>query len=72
MKSKKELRFFIQADRMMNLGYFTPTLARRIRTLIWPNKVMKFLFLMRKCQYYGDSPGWVNNLIYIYILQVFI
>lgn len=66
IKSKIELRFFIQADRMMNLGYFTPTLARRIRTLIWPNKVMKFLFLMRKCQYYGDSPGWVNNLIYIY------
>ena len=48
ISSKKELRFYIQADRMMNLGYFTPTFVQKVKNLIWPNKVMNFLVLMRK------------------------
>ena len=51
---------------MMNLGYFMPTFNQRIKNMLWPNKVMKFLFLMRKCQYYSGIPGNINKLIYIY------
>ncbi|WP_301847124.1 hypothetical protein [uncultured Parabacteroides sp.] len=71
ISSKKELRFYIQADRMMNLGYFTPTFVQKVKNLIWPNKVMNFLVLMRKCQYYLGVKGRVNKLIYIYYKNLY-
>jgi len=64
IRSKKELDFYIQADRMMNLGYFKPTLMQRIKNVVWPNRVMSFLYLMRKCQYH-NKPDILNRIAYI-------
>lgn len=53
-------------DRMMNLGYFKPTLVQLIKDLIWPNYMMRFLLLMRKCQYYNNIGGGDKLLYAIY------
>lgn len=55
--SKKELAFYIKADNMMNCGYFTPSIAERLKRFVLGNDIMRFLKLMRKCQYYSHSGG---------------
>ena len=60
IRTKKELDFYIQADFMMNRGYFKPSLKQRIRTLISPDYIIDFLVSMRRVDYYShilDSRG---------------
>lgn len=57
IRSKKELRFYIQADRMMNRGYFHAPLRALLRNLLFPDYIMRFLTAMRKCQYYSQVGG---------------
>lgn len=57
INSKKELKFYIMSDRMMNFGYFEPSFKQRIVDIIWPNPIKRFLLLMRKCQYYNKLGG---------------
>ncbi len=53
---KKELRFYIMADMMMNRGYFKRTLVRRVFEVISPDYIMLYLKAMRKCCYYKNTP----------------
>lgn len=57
IKSKKELKFYILADRMMNRGYFQMPIFERIKRLFIKDYVLQFLVEMRKCQYYSKLGG---------------
>jgi len=63
IKSKKELNFFIQADRMMNRGYFVPSLKMRIKKFFSPDYIMDFLYEMRQTSYYRTRSGIINRLL---------
>lgn len=65
ISSKKQLRFFIMADRMMNRGYFKVPLKVQMANLLNPDDIMRFLFLMRKCSYYSCRVGF-PKLLYGY------
>ena len=55
IKTKKELDFFLKADRMMNCGEFVPSIRTRIREILVPNYKMRFLISMRKASYYKNG-----------------
>ena len=59
--TRKELRFFLMADRMMNRGTFSRSLGQRIRDIILPDYFMKYLVTMRKLSYYKHkgNPIWM-------------
>ena len=52
--SKKELNFYIKADRMMNRGCFDYSLKKKIRNFLFPDLIMRYLEVMRKAQYYSN------------------
>ena len=54
IRSKKELDFYIMADYMMNRGYFKPNLKSRLKNMICPDYIMRFLIVMRKLDYYSN------------------
>lgn len=53
IQSKKHLRFYLQADMMMNRGYFKVPFRIWLQDLLSPDYTMKFLKAMRKVQYYS-------------------
>lgn len=62
--SKKELQFYLKADRMMNRGEFTPSLKSRIKSLIVPDYTMQWLSSMRHASFY-KSAFFLGKLLYI-------
>lgn len=68
IRTKKELEFYIMADRMMNRGYFKPSLVQRLKDILFPDYIMQYLMAMRKLSYY--SQGGVKRCIpMIYYLR---
>lgn len=63
IKSKNELGFVIQADRMMNRGRFKWSFQDRLKQLFLPDYIMSFLVAMRKLSYYSHSR---NSLLSYY------
>ena len=57
IRTKKELHFYIKADRMMNRGYFVPTFLQRIKEFLFPDYIMRYLLEMRKYSYYSHMGG---------------
>lgn len=57
IRTKKELKFYILADRMMNRGCFKYSLARRLKNLLSPDYIMDYLEEMRKFSYYSEMGG---------------
>lgn len=59
--SRKELRFCLMADRMMNTGTFRRSFPVRLKELFLPDLKMKFLSTMRKLSYYKHkgNPLWM-------------
>lgn len=53
IQRKKHLRFYLQADMMMNRGYFKVPFRIWLQELLSPDYTMKFLKAMRKVQYYS-------------------
>lgn len=63
--TKKELKFYIQADRMMNRGVFEYSFVQKVKNLLHPDRIMSYLEAMRKVSYYSHTGGKsfiVNNL----------
>lgn len=54
--SKQELRFYIQADMMMNRGKFRWSLKDRLKHLLIPDYTMRYLKAMRFQDYYSRCP----------------
>lgn len=55
--SRKQLKFYLHADMMMNRGYFKVPLKKRFIQLFLPDYIMEFLKSMRKVQYYTCNGG---------------
>lgn len=57
IRTKKELEFYIMADRMMNRGYFKPSFMQKIKNILLPDYTMRYLAAMRKLSYYSQQVG---------------
>lgn len=62
IKNKKELKFYIMADMMMNRGCFKKSWKMRLRDLIVPDYVMDYLISMRKSSFYEKTS--IKGLYY--------
>lgn len=56
--SKKELKFYIMADYMMNRGYFSPPFIKKLAHIFNPDIVMEFIISMRRYSYYSKQGGY--------------
>lgn len=63
IKSKKELLFYIQADSMMNKGYFRPRIKDRIKNCIKPDPISRYLKTLRRVEYYSNIGGGYSTFI---------
>ena len=63
IKSKKELKFCISADYMMNRGYFKEPILKKIISVIYPDWVMKYLIALRKAEFYSNGGGYCSTTI---------
>lgn len=65
ISSKKELQFFLMADRMVNRGEFTPSARTRIHCFFSPDYIMDFLVAMRHKAFYDNNPRrWLHKLVW--------
>lgn len=62
IKTRKELSFYLQADRMMNRGTFKVSWKEKIRSFIMPDYIMDYLSYMRKADFYNSQRGWIYKL----------
>lgn len=69
IQSKKELKFYLMADRMMNRGKFKRTFKDYVLDFIMPDYIMRYLTLMRKISYYSNRRGLEKYLCYYYKLR---
>lgn len=67
IKSKKELKFYIAADRMMNRGTFKESYKDKIKNLIVPDYIMAYLKSMREVSYYK----WRYTRAYPHTVQMY-
>ena len=51
IKNRRELKFVLMADRMMNRGYFKKSIKRKILELFYPDYVIDYLYHMRSYNY---------------------
>ena len=66
IKTKRQLRFFLMADRMMNRGCFKKTFKDRIRELVLPDYTMQYLVYMRKANFYTHQQGGLAKIVGAY------
>lgn len=55
IRSKKELKFYLAADSIMNRGYAQRSIGQRIKELIKPDYIMDFLRASRRFSYHIDT-----------------
>lgn len=74
IKNRKELKFYLMADRMMNRGVFTKSIKDRFQYLFFPDPIMKALEAMRKSDYYKTNSKMMlgGGQIILFILFVYI
>lgn len=67
VRSRKELKFYLAADMMMNRRVFSYTLRQRIKNILCPDYIMCYLNSMRKCSYYNykfkNRHGVVGRIV---------
>lgn len=64
ISGKKELLFYLMADRMMNRGEFKPSIKSRLSDFFVPDLLMRWMKSMRYTSYYSRLGGWWHKLIY--------
>ncbi len=69
IKTRKELRFCIMADRMMNRGRFKNTWKDHLRTIFLPDDIMSYLESMRKLSYHKNGGGVFHKFMYALYLR---
>ena len=55
--TRKQLKFYILADRMMNRGTFRLSIRDRLFNMIIPDYIMNYLVAMRKLSYYTHKKN---------------
>lgn len=63
IRTRKELSFYLQADRMMNRGSFETSFRTKLHHLLFPDYIMSFLVHMRKAEYYSHQKGVFNKML---------
>lgn len=66
IRNKKELKFYIEADMIMNRGCSNFCLKKRLFNLIVPDYIMNFLIIMRKYSYYKNLTDLHSKILSIY------
>lgn len=61
--NKKELKFYLMADRMINRGSFKRNLFQLIIEFFFVDRIMAFLRSMRKYSYYKNRKGMMSFLL---------
>lgn len=65
IRTKNELEFCIMADYMMNTGKFQLSFKEKVLSYFIPQyKILRYLKLMRKCQYYNHKRGFCKRAYY--------
>ena len=69
--TKKELKFFLMADMMMNRGKFKWTIIDRFKQLLFPDVIMSYLKSMRYTEFLSSSmahgnKGPIELISYVY------
>lgn len=72
IRSKKELKFYIMSDTMINRGYFTSSICKRIVQVFNPDIIIDFLCNMRRFSYYSHKRGFINHIKAAYYKFVFL
>lgn len=62
ISNRKELHFYIKADRMMNRGCFSFTLSQKILNFFVKDNVINYLYHLRKYEYYKNKNGLINRI----------
>lgn len=55
IQSKKELQFYIKADRLINRGWEKISITNRIKHIFFPDYIMRFLVSMRWISYLSNK-----------------
>ena len=63
---KRQLLFYLYADRMMNRGLFSQTFKQRIKAIVVRDPIMRYLETMRYYAYYKTSTSVVGKVKKIY------
>lgn len=63
IKSKRELRVYLQVDLMMNRGVFSYGWKERLKNRIVKDYVVDFLVHLRKYEYYMHQSGPLARLL---------
>ena len=66
--TKKELDFYIKADYMMGRGKWKPSFFTRIKELLFPDYINRYLVYMRKTCYYSNFSLRSLGGVEIYLL----
>lgn len=61
INTKKELKFYIKADLMMNRGAFDVGFKQRIVNFFSPDYVIHFLKVLRKSEYYYNKNKFLSK-----------
>lgn len=63
--NRKELKFYLMADRMMNRGSFKRGFLRSVVELVFTDRIMAFLRSMRKYSYYKNKKSFLRYFYYL-------
>lgn len=66
IRTKRELKFVMQADYIMNRGKKSPSLADRLHGIGSPDYIMKYLRAMRKTSYYRPKHGLLARIAFLW------
>lgn len=66
IKSKKELHFYIKADRMMNRGFFRNPMIVALKCIIMPDYILRYLRCLRYAEYFKHKIGIINRVWYAF------
>ncbi len=71
IKNKRELRAYLQVDRMMNRNAFSWGWKERLKNRIVRDYVMDFLVHLRKYEYYMNQRGPIARLLELHHHRVY-
>lgn len=63
IRNKKELEFYLMADRMMNRGRFKESAVTWLKKHLLPDYIMLYLEALRKLSYYSHCSG-IHNILF--------
>ncbi len=69
IRTKRELKFYIMADRMMNRGKFKKSFVDFLKNIFLPDDIMAYLVTMRKLSYYKCGGGIYHKIMYALYLR---